>query len=433
MEKLDIVWFIEHFARELDVACATTALLESKYQKKVKILPFFHPRPTSFTQQFHPTIVLLPYCYSIHDSGLKHYLSSWNDATFVNLSWEQVFYRANIEYKAPRDSFAKKCVLHHAWSKQRAIFLQDRGVPESHIFVNGQPAYYLYFPPYRKVFASREILGKKFDIDQRKKWIFFPENYSWYFYSDHLIEEIIKNGQDRKAVYQMRDYCGKSLIEVLHWLRFLKKSDNVEIIIRPRPATSYTTFLETVQKFEPELGKRIHILKDYTVRDWILASDIVVSSFSTSLIEAAIAKKPILMLEPFPLPKDLIGEWYGYVPKAKTKEELLRMLKSNKNTYIQLRNWAVNHFLKKGDPIKGLAKFLATAKQNSQEKTGTKEIIEAYLRNQKYKGLKYKFKASVIKIITMLNLSLFVERDDKDTSMEIIEKRLAKYKSLLSY
>lgn len=432
MEKIDIVWFIEHYARELDVACAVSALLESKYRKRVKILPFFHPNSTYFTQKYNPAVVLLPYCYSIHDSGLKQYLSAWKEATFVNLSWEQVFYRANIEYKAPRDSFAKRCVLHHAWSSKRATFLRDRGVPDDHIFVNGQPAYYLYFPPYRKAFTSRKILGKKFSIDVRKKWIFFPENYSWYFYSDHLVEEIIKNGQDREAAYRMRDYCGRSLREVLHWLHSLQKSDNVEIIIRPRPATSFAAFLETVQKFEPGLEKRIHILKEFTVRDWILASDVVISSFSTSLIEAAIAKKPIFMLEPFPILKDLIGEWYGYVPKVKTKEELLHMVKSHKPAYVKLRTWAMGHFLRHGDPIRGLANFLGTLSTHSADREETKRLIEDFLRVQKYKNLQRDLKANVIKIIHMLNLSLFVEKDDKDISIEEIEKKLQEYRNLLT-
>src|SRR3989344_1890437 len=146
MEKNDIFWFIEHISRELDVAAAVSVLLKQKYEKSIKILSINN---FNNLKDYSPSIVILPYCYSLNDSVLKNCLKYWPEAVYFNLAWEQIFYKANIEYKAPRDKFVKKSVIHHAWSNSRAKLLQQKGIPEKNIFINGHPAYQLYKAPYR--------------------------------------------------------------------------------------------------------------------------------------------------------------------------------------------------------------------------------------------------------------------------------------------
>lgn len=361
MKNEPIIWFIEHISRELDVACAVAVLFKKKYGIKITILPYIQDIASDYLKLVLPKIIILPYCYSLNDQMLSVILPKFPNAIYFNMAWEQIFYKANLDYKTPQDVFAKKYVFHHSWSQARSEFLQKKGIPKKNIFVNGHPAYQLYKNPYKKIFQNRSVLSKEFKLDQKKKWIFFPENYSWFFYSDHQMEKIIKNGQDRETAYLMRDYCGKALIEVLKWLRAVNADlKNIEIILRPRPAFSLAYFTSIIEKLSPGINTKINIIKDYSVREWILASDLVMSSFSTSLIEAAIAEKPNFMLDPLKLPNALSAPWYQFVKKIKTQAQFVKLCK--KIPYQKpgrLKTWAVRNFFVNDDPITGLVNYLA--------------------------------------------------------------------------
>lgn len=359
MNSIDFIWLIEHISRELDVAAASKVLLEKKYKKKVIILPL---TSTSDFSKYKPHTVLLPFCYRATDNAVLNCLKSWPHANFINLAWEQIFYKANLDYKAPQDEFSKKYVIHHSWSQSRKNFLISKNIPESNIFVNGHPAYALYQEPYRKVFPDKKEIAKKLKLNAKKKWLFFPENYSWYFYSEENIQEIIKSGQSKEVIYIMRHYCRKAFFNVLKWLNqiVLKYSEEFEIILRPRPAFSLNYFTKRLNELYPNLALSIHINKDYSVREFILASELIVSSFSTSLIEAAVAGKPIAMLEPFPIPKELMASWYHLVPKIKSLQDFTDLIESGitPNSSLKLKQFAESEFFVNKDPIIGFVQFL---------------------------------------------------------------------------
>ena len=58
----------------------------------------------------------------------------------------------------------------------------------------------------------------------------------------------------------------------------------------------------------------LKIIKTETAREWILAADHVMSSHSTTLIEAALAGKPIHRFSPEAYPEAVALEWHGLVP-----------------------------------------------------------------------------------------------------------------------
>ena len=70
---------------------------------------------------------------------------------------------------------------------------------------------------------------------------------------------------------------------------------------------------------------RFSVIQRDTVRDWILASDVVVSSYSTSLIEAGVAERPFAMVEPESLPDSLRAEWHAMAPRVRSEDELVAL------------------------------------------------------------------------------------------------------------
>jgi surface carbohydrate biosynthesis protein len=358
MRKVDIVYLYEHAARELDVACAVSAILQQKYGLSVEIIQW----PVGFLNALYnlqPRLVVLPFCYT--EKSYPKLLAAWRKSIFFNMTWEQLFYSGNRTAKTPRGEFAVHHVIHHAWSQSYASFLQQQGIPENHIYLNGQPAYKLYDEPYRRYFASRTDLAKRYGLNSECRWLFFPENYNWAFYTQATIDQFIQNGQSPDDIQAMQEYCKKSLRETVLWCAEIVRSDKVEVILRPRPSTSLTEFKQTVSRIIPSIPNELHILKDESVRDWILASDVVVSSYSTSLLEAAIAGKPVYILEPYPTPSSLKVEWHEYLPHLETQQQFMKSCLENSEGKARaiLGKWTREQMMVSEDAIGGLAAILS--------------------------------------------------------------------------
>ncbi|MCJ7543840.1 MAG: hypothetical protein MUP47_04620, partial [Phycisphaerae bacterium] len=115
----------------------------------------------------------------------------------------------------------------------------------------------------------------------------------------------------------------------------------------------------------------LHVIKEATVRQWILASDFVTSSYSTTLIEAAMAGKPILMQAPLPLPDYLYAEWYDYTPAASSVEEFLQAVqRCDATSGRALQQWAEREMLSRGDAIANIADLLAAVRRRERPAPG---------------------------------------------------------------
>ena len=359
MQDVDVVYLVEHIARELDVACAVKHYSGQRHQLRVEVVPIKSPSDALST--FRPRVVALPYSYRATDPETRNYLPHWPKAIYFNLSWEQLLYRAFQEEKAPSDEFSCQYVLHHAWGNFHKDYLMRHRVPESHVFVNGQPAYKLYDDPYCLCQAQRPELARRFGLDPDKRWIFFPENYGWAFYTEAKLNEIISRGLDRRIAYEQRDFCRKSLPVVLKWCADVASRGAVEVVVRPRPATLLSAFRSMVSHALDSWPANLHIIKEGSVREWVLASDTVLSSYSTTLIEAAVAGKCAYMVLPYPLPEGLMADWYANAAQLRTWDEFESACcqEPDASSSEPLKQWARREMMSRGDAIRNLADILA--------------------------------------------------------------------------
>jgi hypothetical protein len=107
---------------------------------------------------------------------------------------------------------------------------------------------------------------------------------------------------------------------------------------------------------------RVFITTDATVREWILASDLTISSYSTSLIEASLADKDIAILEPVSFPDYARYDWCDLVGSARTREEA-RGLWSGESALGEgsaLKAWAMDLAMAGGDPLANTAAWIAS-------------------------------------------------------------------------
>ena len=360
MRSIDTLIFIEHKARELDAACAVKYLCEIQNDLSVEIKSIISGLKDTL-DEFDPKVVVLPFCVSIKSLNLEKIVSRWPTARYINLSYEQLLGSAQKAIKAPRDDFSRNYVLHHAWGDFFAQFLLESGVPKSNVVTNGNPTYALYRNPYKQFYGnSRDQLANLFSLDPGKRWIFIPENYGWAFFKDNMVRDRIRRGFDPQQAYQYRDFSADSMKESGRWWCEGSKIDEIELIVRPRPAVPINTFIVVLQEMVGELPDQLHIIKFGSVREWILASDIVISSYSTTLLEAAAAHKPIYMLEPYPFPEFLHVDWNDLTQKLKTKDSFIEAITKSEldKNWASLENWVVKEMLSHGDPIANLAGIL---------------------------------------------------------------------------
>jgi len=357
MSGVDVALLFEKAAREIDVACALKTILASRHGLTLEIVQQNHPDLRQL-QAVRPKVVVLPFCYQ--ERSNNYFFVRWRNATFFNLTWEQLFYPGNAAAKTPRGEFAVRHVLHNAWSDGYADLLRAQGVPDPHIFVSGNPAYALYDEPYRRYFKSREALASAHGLDAGRRWVFFPENYNWAFYEPPMLEQMIRDGQSVEQVSAMRDLVTRSFEVAMRWCAALARRGGVEVIVRPRPATSIDVFRRRVEEVLIDIPSGMSIVQRDTVRDWVLASDVVVSSYSTTLIEAGVAAKPAFIVEPIGWSESLSQGWHSLVPRVRTEDQFIAAVTDTAaRANDVLGGWARSTLLAKGDPILRIADHLA--------------------------------------------------------------------------
>jgi hypothetical protein len=360
MREVDVVILIEHVARELDVACAVKHLLESHHDLSVEVLSVQTAAPWA-VRNLDPRIAVVPFCMRVNEAYTKDFLRRWPGVLILNLAWEQLIYKAFVDGKLPSDPFSREYAFHHVWSDMRAEQLVELGVPRDHVFVNGQPAYGLYLEPYRNRFPTREELAERHGLDPELRWVLFPENYGWGFYPPMRIDSLLAQGLERERIDRLVAFCRDSLAVVLRWCARLAREGGVEMIVRPRPATLVSDFRDALVAAVGEPPAHLHLLKEGSAREWILAADTVFSSYSTTLIESAVAGKRPFMVAPIPMIDDLQLDWYRHVPAIKDEDAFLAAARDPEAAGIgdALRGWAHETMLSRGDPIGRIADELA--------------------------------------------------------------------------
>jgi hypothetical protein len=159
----------------------------------------------------------------------------------------------------------------------------------------------------------------------------------------------------------MREYCERSLQEVIQWLTDVACDEQFEVIVRPRPSTTLTEFHGVVEKILGQLPAHLHVIQQGSIREWILASDLVFSSHSTSLIEAAVARKPVFMVEPYNIPATLKANWQELITHVRSRSQFFETCMSNKHTIDErLAKWARETLMSRGDSISNLAIFIVS-------------------------------------------------------------------------
>jgi surface carbohydrate biosynthesis protein len=323
----DILFFIEHRVREFDAAAVIKRHLDTRHGLST-IVAAVDQRAEPAIANVRPQMVVLPWARNAEKwSVLRSIVNAYPQAIFFDMCWEQFLLSHVVEAKAPRGRFAMERVLHHTWGPFRTEYLKQQGIPAERIFENGNPLYTLYLERYRGLYATRAELAARHNLDPNKPWVLFPENYGWSFLSEAQIRKrFVRKGLPEERAFENRRFQIESRREAFKW--FSGVNGPIEFILRPRPAITAAAYQAAFESEGIVPGKSVRIIKHGPVREWIHAADMVISSFSTTLLEAAVAGKPAFAIEPVPFVADIGDvEWVQQLDRVTSRqafEDLVR-------------------------------------------------------------------------------------------------------------
>ncbi len=357
----EILFVVEHVARELDVACAIRSLARRQAGVRVEVVSLYYDRDRLPTLR-RPQVIVAPHFTSWKDFGIREILQALPGVPIVNLQFEQLVSPGNARIKLPRDRAALTQVLHCAMGRFFADALTAVGVPDPHVLLTGSLACQLYRPPYRRFYeGKRRELARRHGLDPSRTWVFFPENFGAAFFTPKQIEQRIRAGYDPREMHEYCEHSRRSFAEIMPWCAEGGRLGTVELIVRPRPATPCAAFVEAFQQAAGAPPRGLHFIKDHSVREWTLASNLVVSSFSTTLLESAVAQVPTWLLAPLPLPESMRSEWHRAAPQVCCAEDFLDLLSHPPDEPSRrLAGWARDHLLAHGDPIQNVVDLLVS-------------------------------------------------------------------------
>ena len=349
MIQPDVLYCIEHVGRELAIAAAVRHVAMHRYGVDVEVISLPHHAHLA-ADVYRPKLITVPGFLSRRGYGANAHL-------------EQLFSRSNRVFRMPKDAVAREDVLHVAAGDFFKQWLSSSGVPQQNIIVVGSLPCQLYQSPYRNYFeVPKERLAKSHGLDPNKPWVLLAENFSAAFFSRSHIRHRLRHGYDKQALEEYVSFTQVAFQEIMRWCAAAALDGEVELIVRPRPAMSTERLIAATKSVVRNLPTRhLHFIKKDDLRSWVLASQMVISSYSTVLIEAAVARKPTLLLTPRQIPHSSSSEWQASAISVSEIDDFRYRLASTDTAMPDpgLLRWANDTLLVHGDAIENLARTLA--------------------------------------------------------------------------
>lgn len=321
MKEIDVVFFVEHADRELDVICRIADLLRAQGVTSVILSIFFHAH--LLLHNYKARVFVFPFvmCPKNWPTRLVHEMYG-DSVLYVNMNWEQLLSPANREYKKPRNSFQRRCVRQIAWDESFRAYLLEHGVEEDNIHVIGNPANEILRQQLSKRGELRQMLSQELGLDSERVWLFFPMNYGWAFTSDYLTRTRVAAGYDERIAWEYKAFSQRNLRTFIEWTSAQAKGFKEKLfIVRPHPSVSCEQYRDRFLDINGDAETNIIITKHRSVREWLPTVDAVFSSWSSVAWDAYNVGIPSYLLAPYGRPGWLNAEWKDKLPNITTVEE----------------------------------------------------------------------------------------------------------------
>lgn len=307
---VDFLILYENKNREKDGIFLIKRELENRGYN-VNIEQIHYPRKNTEAAR----VLLVPFLYNNEDIFKFVYKFNGKCQRVINLRWEQV---ANKQYERDFNCFmyphgeAVKAI-HLCWGEAERKGLLQMGVSGNRAVKVGPV--HLDMIKWKKLYKSKEELGRQYGLDYRKKWILFISSFSWTTLSDPELESLkLKLGE---YATELINITKKSKSAIIKWLLdFAKEHEDYEVIYRLHPSERNEKGLHTLI----EQISNVHISSDDSVAQWIYNSEKVYNWISTSAVQSYVLEKGNTVLRPYEIPDNYDMSIFDSANKIKEYE-----------------------------------------------------------------------------------------------------------------
>ena len=319
----DFVIFYEHVDREYEIAQILEERLSELSKKRGVILSIIYQRHLLIS--YKPRLIIFP-SSAWTEINYIYYLYS-EKIDIVSLNYEQMLSAFNETAKAPKGDILKNKVLHFAWTEKYSEYLYKNGVSIDNIKIVNKYVYQLI----RKKSNFNIIKNINFKTEY-KKIVFVPLTDLQAFKNDERIKKEFNSGRLFDDALKRRDFVLESIKIILNWIyNFASAEPSVCFIIRPHPSVGFENYYLLRENMGlPDLENIIYNYEGSAI-DFFQISDILITNYSSLILDANFCGLRGLILEPLAFPRNLTYEWFNSFSRLNSYNDFNFELKKNLN------------------------------------------------------------------------------------------------------
>ena len=296
MIKLDFLFIYEHKVRELENLCLMKYELDRRGYKTKIVYVDDAQNAKRDRPIYYAKVLCTMACYD-------NYTLFWHSKEFVkfdkviDLQWENIVYPKDENREDAYKNYygIGKKVVHVSWGKQNVRrLLEAAHLDKKKVKLTGHVGMDFLRAPLNRYYLSRKELFDKYQLPLDKQVILFASPY----YGDSLSENYIKGmcerfGSDWTEYYK---FMYDSQEVVLEWFEKLCSTEQEKIIVfRPHPGHPSKMAESLAEKYD-----NFKIISRESVKQWIVACDMIYTGNSSVVVEAFFAQKMCQLLFPIP-------------------------------------------------------------------------------------------------------------------------------------
>lgn len=304
MRKIDYLIIYEVYQRELENILLIKLELEKRgYTVAIERRPFRNI--SALRRKYYKKVkcVLVPTVYS-EDVIYSVYLIAGKVDRIFNLQWEQVSSFAGEAGRTGGRSIYPQGICRGTnqlcWGEKPVENLINSGMDTQRCIIVGPIHMDFLRDEFSNYYLDRSDICHKYGFDPKKRIVIFISSFSLTAAPADL-KKYLSDVVGKSYIEDFAEISIRSQNDILRWFDlYLKDNNDVEFVYRPHPTEFNTPLLMELD------GKysNFHIISDYSVKQWILISDIILTWYSTSCAEAYFANKPFHILRPYEIPHE---------------------------------------------------------------------------------------------------------------------------------
>lgn len=301
IEELDFLFIYEHKVRELENLCLLKYELD-KRGYKVKIIHIEDAEALKAMRPiYHTKVVVTMACYQ--NSSIE-----WHTKNFVkfdkliDMQWENIVFPMDEKDTDAYKNYSgvAKEVVRVSWGTMNQTRMLDVAkMDPKKVKLIGHVGMDFLRDELKGYYLSKEEVLKDYGIPADKKIFLFISPYFSDFHTEEYLAEMCRRfGEGWRYYYKDCMLPSKKII--LDWMsRICEEREDVVFVYRPHPGEESEQASEMAKRYS-----NFKVIRDRSVKQWILISDKVYTGNSSTFVEAFFGKKMCYLLIPISVPSD---------------------------------------------------------------------------------------------------------------------------------